>query len=410
MTPSTLIVVSCLVLLGAAAAVAHRAVRKMRFSTGLPSPLAVLRRHPRARMKLRKGEKVASIPGQTEGLVFNELALACWDLMDGRRSLAAIAQRLARQSSLTSREALAEIRPFARSLKRALLAMEEEEWRLIHTHSLDLFAGCGGREILEHRPSESLIIHAARCILSPDGDFEPWRGTWGERRRAMRTMRRHDAREASMEKAGRLFRRGWKLIRRGVLQEAEDVLLKASRLAPNWANPHYQLGYIRLHLRRYDDAILSLERAEALHPGYFMVREYRDHAHRLRRGELDHRAFQLFDRANEAGLDNPDAIIRLAGMALEISPDFPSARLILARAYQKKHLLEEALGELSRTIQMDPDKATLCHVLLSRGSIFQAQGRLEEAVREWEKVLQINGSETATRSALATLAATSRVH
>jgi tetratricopeptide (TPR) repeat protein len=141
-----------------------------------------------------------------------------------------------------------------------------------------------------------------------------------------------------------------------------------------------------------------------------MVREYLDQARRLSTGNLAHEAFLLFDRANATGLRDPDATIRLASRALEINPVYPSARLILARAYQKKAQFEKAFAELSRTIQMGPDRATLCHALFSRGTIFMAQGQTQEAVLEWEKVIEINGSAAATRSALANLASSPRVN
>jgi tetratricopeptide (TPR) repeat protein len=408
--PITLIVITAVSLVAAAAVAAHAAVRRMRAATGLPSPLSVMRRHPDARVRQRGSEKVAFIPGQTEGLAFNDLARRCWELMDGEKSLVGIAQVLVREGLTTPRAALAEVRAFARSLKRSLLAMEEAEWRLAHTHTLDLFAGAREAGILEHRPSESLVIHAAQCILSPDGEFEPWRGGWRERRRALKAMRCHERREAGLQKAGAFFQHGWKLCLTGDLEGAELAYVRSSRLAPDWVNPHYQLGYVRLRLRRFHDAALSLGRAEEISPGYFMVREYTELARRLSSGDLAFEAFSLFDRANAAGLENPDITIRLAHRALQISPEFPSARLILARAYQKKELLERALGELNRTIQMNPDTATLCHALLSRGSIFHAQGRTDQALREWEKVIEINGSETASRSALATLGGAARLH
>ncbi|HXI03265.1 MAG TPA: tetratricopeptide repeat protein, partial [Candidatus Saccharimonadales bacterium] len=223
-------------------------------------------------------------------------------------------------------------------------------------------------------------------------------------------MSRHLRREKPLKAAAALFRQGWDLCGKGDLEEAEGAYAKSARLAPGWANAHYQLGYVRLRLRRYDEAARSLEKADRISPGYFMVREYIDHARRLLSGELAWEAFRLFDVANAAGLTDPDRTIRLAARALEISPEFPSARLILARAYEKKEELDRALGELSRTIRMNPDKATLCHALFSRGSIFLAQGRADQAMREWEKVLEINGSATATRSALATMASAGWVH
>jgi len=141
-----------------------------------------------------------------------------------------------------------------------------------------------------------------------------------------------------------------------------------------------------------------------------MVREYLDQARRLAAGALSHDAFVLFDRASAAGFRDPDATIRLARKAIEITPQYPSAHLILARAYEKKERFDLALAALSRAIELSPDEATLCHALLSRGSIFMSMGRHDQATRELSKVIEINGSSSATRTALAALAQSAPAH
>jgi tetratricopeptide (TPR) repeat protein len=390
----------------AAAVVARRTAKR----AGLPNPLAILIRHPKASLRAGGDETVVHLAGQDDGLALNEVALRCWELIDGTRNVLQVARDLSSERKVPLRTALREVRGFSRRLKLAFLALEPREWDLIHIHEHDLFTGAAGEGVEEIRLAESLVAHAATCLRSNDGSIEPWRGTTGERRRAAAAMRAHRLREADKEEAAREFKRGWDLCASEKLVEAEASFRGCVKKAPAWANAHYQLGYVNLRRERYKEARSNLEKAESLSPGFYMVREYLDQARRLAAGDLSHEAFTLFDKANAAGLQDPDATIRLASRALEISPNYPSARLILARAYQKKELLGRALTELRQAIQMNPDRATLCHALLSRGSIFMAQGRADLAMREWEMVIEIDGSATATRSALATLAATGWVH
>lgn len=397
------------VLLGGAASLLV-ALFPRRRRDGSPSLFAVPVRHPDASVKELDGESVLTVPGQEEGLAMSEAAAHCWDLLDGRRNILKIARRIAGEYGISTREAIADVRRFVRRLKEALLALEASEWALVHTHGSELFVDRTGSGIEEWRLSDGLIAHGAACLRAPDGSLEPWRGTARQRRAGARAMRAHREIEEDLEEAAREFEKGWDHCSAGRLAEAEAAFRRSAAQAPDWANAHYQLGYVGLRRRHYEEARRWLERAEELSPGLFMVREYMEQARRLAEGDLSHKAFLLIDRANAAGLRDPDRTIRLARRALRITPDYPSARLILARAYQKKDLLNKALNELSRAIRANPDPATLCHALLSRGSIFMAQGRPEMAMRELEKVIEIDGSAAATSTALATMADSRWVH
>lgn len=400
-------------ILGAAAAFAYATVllgRRRLLEAGLPRATAVLVPNPDIVTSTRDGETVIGLAGNDEGLALNALASRCWELTDGKRPIWKIAAQVAAAHGIGAAEALREVRSFSRSLKLSLLALERSEWDLVHLHRDGLFAGNAGAGIVETSRGEGLIVHAAACVSGADGVIRPWRGGVLERRRGAASMRRHRAEEEVLEAAAREFKRGWDLCSAGRLDEALASFGKCLRQAPRWANAIYQTGYVLLRLGRYEEAREKLEEVERLSPGFYMVREYLDQARRLAAGDLSHEAFLLFDKANAAGLRDPDATIQLARRAIELSPEFPSARLILAKAYERKRLLHMALEELTQTIQMNPDKATLCHALLSRGSIFMAQGLTERAIREWTQVIELDGSATATRSALASLASSRSVH
>jgi tetratricopeptide (TPR) repeat protein len=376
----------------------------------LPPPSAILVRLESARRLEIDGRPVVALPGQPEGLALDDTAARCWDLFDGRRSLLEIARTMAGEAGAPVPAVLDELRPLARRFQEALLALEPRDWELVHVHRHDVFAGTAGEGVVERRLGDGVVLHAAAEALVPGGAVEPWRARRRKRRRAAAAMKAQAASESRLSEAARAFDAGWDHCVAGRLDEAEAAFRRCVEIAPGWAHAHYQLGYVLLRLRRYDAAAGCFGATESMSPGHFMVREYLDQARRLGAGRLDHDAFLLFDRANAAGLRDPDAAIRLAHRALQITPDYPSARLILARAYQKKDRLDDALAELGRALRMEPDAATLCHALYSRGTIFMAQGRTEEAMRELEKVIQINGSAAATRSAIAALAASSGAH
>ena len=308
---------------------------------GLPGLSAVLVRNARAASSEKNGETIIHLEGQPEGLALNRVAGKCWELSDGTRTVFQIARIVASNYSVTLTRALREVRSFSRRLKLALLALEPQEWDLMHIHDDDLFAGTKSPGVVEVALESGLIVHAAACLQGADGTLRPWRGTRQERRAGGNAMRAHHKDEAPLECAAREFKKGWDHCVAGRLQEARAAFLKCAESAPEWANAWYQVGYIHLRMRLYADAAKFLRRAEKLSPGLFMVREYLDQALRLASGGLSHEAFLL---------------------------------------------------------------------LLSRGSIFQAQGRPEMALKEWEKVIELNGSSSATKSALASMTSAGWVH
>jgi tetratricopeptide (TPR) repeat protein len=385
----------------------------LQLERGHPDASAVFVRNPDASTSHDSGELVLSLPRQREGLALNPVAARCWELIDSQRSLASIAGLIAAEYQVTHATALEEIVRFASRLRDGYYALEEREWRLSHIHYSDLFAGARDPGITELRRGDSLIVHVATESLRADNtlDRRLLRRSWSpRRRRAMSAFDRHTQREAPLREAMRAFESGWAHSAAGRLEPAEAAFLEASRLAPGWANPHYQLGYVHLRGRRYEQAVQEFERTEQSSPGYFMVREYLHLARRLAEGRLRFEAFHLFERATTAEPVDPDAVITLCRRALELSPEFPSARLVLGRAYARKRDYENALAELRSAIDTEPDNSTLCNALFARGSIFMARGMAEQAVREFEMVIELNGSPIATRSAMAHLASSASVH
>ena len=380
---------------------------------GLPPATAVFVKNPQATTSHDSGELILTLPRQREGLALNPVAGRCWELMEGRTSLQGIAGLIAAEYQVTHATALDEIRRFSVRLRQGYYALEKHEWEIAHVHFSDLFLGARDEGVTELRRGDNMIVHVATEALGGDETIDgrrlafpwKWRG-----RRAVAAFARHHEREEELREATRAFDAGWAHSGAGRLADAARAFQESSRFAPGWANPHYQLGYVYLRARRYEEAVGEFRRTEELSPGYFMVREYLHLARCLSEGRLSFEAFHLFEKATTAEPVDPDAVITLCRKALELSPEFPSARLVLGRAYARKRDYERALAELRGAIDNDPDRSTLCNALFARGSIFMARGMSEQALREFEKVIELNGSPLATRSAMAHLASSASVH
>ncbi len=375
-----------------------------------PPASSVYRRNPAALEQHDSGELIVSLPGQVEGLGLNAVAARCWALMDGTASLGTIAKLVAAENDVDPGSVLAEVRGLAVRLEKVLYALPAHAWSVIHTHGNDLFAGASDEGVVELRREPGLIIHVAEGAV--DGALTSLRlkSRFRLPRRAVTAFSRHVEREAPLRDAHAAFDTGWAHSAAGRLGAAEEAFRRAAAIAPGWANPHYQLGYVHLRARRYDAALEEFTITEREAPGFYMVREYLDLARKLSEGRLSFEAFHLFERAARAEPGDPDHVIQLCRRALDLSPDFPSARLVLGRAYARKKDYESALSELRRAIHDDPDRATLCNALCARGAIFLERGMSHEAVREFEQVIQLDGSESATRTAMAHLASDTSVH
>jgi tetratricopeptide (TPR) repeat protein len=381
------------------------------------SPRDVFVRNPDARASRDGVDLVLSFPRQAQGLALNPVAARCWELMDGQASLRAIARLIATENEVPLARALAEVTRFAARLRQSWYALPRAGWACAHTHAGEPFTGCAGDGVIEERPGDTLVVHRAAGAPALEPRRDPWwrrplRGLLVSRAqaRAEAAFRHHVEREAPLRQAAAAFDRGWSACAAGRLDEAARAFEEAAQAAPEWANPHYQLGYVRLRMRRFPEAVAALGRAEELSPGFFMVREYLALARQLAAGMLRPEAFLLYDRASSAETADPDTVISLCRRALALSPVFPSARIILGRAYARKREYERAMDELRRAIATEPDAATLCHALFARGSIFMARGMSEQALREFEKVIQIDGSPVATRHVMAHLASSGSVH
>jgi tetratricopeptide (TPR) repeat protein len=88
--------------------------------------------------------------------------------------------------------------------------------------------------------------------------------------------------------------------------------------------------------------------------------------------------------------------IDLCQEGLSRHPDFPAARMILARAYMADGNQEEALRELNRVAAITPDDVQ-CHRLLA--DLYRKAGELDRAVIHLERVISLDPGDKEAKAA-----------
>lgn len=86
--------------------------------------------------------------------------------------------------------------------------------------------------------------------------------------------------------------------------------------------------------------------------------------------------------------------------AVEEFPDDPVAHALLARVYESEGLLEQALDEYRRSLELDPDQAELHHRV---GVILYSGGDIAGAIAELETAVSVDGDFVGGRLFLADL-------
>jgi len=173
----------------------------------------------------------------------------------------------------------------------------------------------------------------------------------------------------------------------GQLDAATDELREAIRLAPEFSDAHYNLGGVLQSQGSIYQAIAAYRQAIAFDPTY---------------GEAHNNLGTLLENIGDR--DNAVAHYRLA---IQFQPRQAAAHFNLANALmmgdRDEVVLDEAVAELNRAVELDPNYAEAHNRL---GALYVADGQLRTGIAEYRKALTIDPSLVRALVELAWLLAT----
>jgi len=146
---------------------------------------------------------------------------------------------------------------------------------------------------------------------------------------------------------------------------SEKEYRRAIELRPNYATAHHWLGADLGNVKRFDEGIAELQRAEELDPLSSII------------GTNLGDNFRLARRYDDAIAQCKKVITR--------SPNFSYAHLALSRAYGLKGMYPEALAEMQKTLELDPDSSDrgwMGFLMARAGMRDEAQSMLNELKQE----------------------------
>jgi tetratricopeptide (TPR) repeat protein len=119
---------------------------------------------------------------------------------------------------------------------------------------------------------------------------------------------------------------------------AEATFNKAIELKPDYANAHYQLALAFEQQGKLDEAIGKMENIIKYNP--------QDIGATFELGVL------YLRRLNEGDLTRAEDILK---KTIELLPSFSNARWYLAYTYEKEGKLAEAIAEIEKVLELNPD-------------------------------------------------------
>jgi TolB-like protein/DNA-binding winged helix-turn-helix (wHTH) protein/Tfp pilus assembly protein PilF len=162
--------------------------------------------------------------------------------------------------------------------------------------------------------------------------------------------------------------------------EAGKEFERAIALNPGYATAHHWYAWHLALLRRYDDALVEMRKAQNLDPLSLVINA------------------DLAELLALAGAD--DEAIRQSRKTLELDPGFGLAHNHLGQAYLHKHMLSEAVDELQKAVTLSGGAAT-CVANLARAYV--AGGRQTDAMALLEDLRKRSNSLHSFASELAVI-------
>ncbi len=192
------------------------------------------------------------------------------------------------------------------------------------------------------------------------------------------------AQQQKNAQAEEAFQNAVKLQESNKLDEAIDQYKKAIDISPNEASYWYSMGTAYQAKNDIDDAITAYTKASTLNPKEPTYRQYIKQLRQAKAAPLLESAFKKQTTKDEKGGYDLTGAIADYEAALKIDDD-PTTHLNLGTAYQAANKLEKAVAEYKKAVQMDPKQ---CDAYYYLATTYQAMKQNALAIAEYRRCLQ----------------------
>jgi tetratricopeptide (TPR) repeat protein len=164
---------------------------------------------------------------------------------------------------------------------------------------------------------------------------------------------------------------------KGELEKAVDLLKQASRLAPDWAYPLYDLAYTYLLKGQSNEALGAYERVNKMEPkGFFTAKTASWALQREKEGLFPPGTYLLFLKIEWTNEDEEK--LKRAQKIVEVVPNYPPALKECAlRTKDPKQKMEL----ISQALSANPDPETYGILMVNKAALLDREGKRDEAVR-----------------------------
>ena len=163
------------------------------------------------------------------------------------------------------------------------------------------------------------------------------------------------------------------------LNAAAEEFERAIELNPSYATAHQWYSRCLVEMKRYDEAIREIRKAEALDPLSLII------------------IAELGGVYADAG--RLDEAVAECKRALALQPDFAFGHYVLAGAYLKQRRFDDAITEAATAWELGKDPRSLVRVGLSQ----IGAGRREDALRTLATLEELSTKRFVSSASLATL-------
>lgn len=157
---------------------------------------------------------------------------------------------------------------------------------------------------------------------------------------------------------------------RGSFDQAIEELVRAIRLHPNVAELHFQLGSVFYKTRKFENAVVELERAVSFDRSHF-------------------KALLMLGNIYGEEVRNHEMAIRIYSMAVDLKPNYPDLRNNLGNAYRFTGKYEEAAEQFIKAIELNPRYA---RAMFNLGKAYSAMGNYVEAEKHYRRAIEVDGN------------------